>query len=116
MNDQPTAAELLQAMARTLTDDVVPTTKGSARHSARVVANLCGILARELTDTTDDEGRAQMLALLGVDDNEADLATVLDQRIRDFDPVFDEAALPLLLADVERRLAIARPDYLTGPS
>ena len=90
-------------MARTLTDEVIPATEGSARHSARVVANLCRILARELEEPAAEPGRAEALSLL-------------DQRLRESNEAFDEEALLLLMADVERRLAISRPDYLSKPS
>ena len=48
-NDRPTAVELLEIMAATLTETVVPATAPSAQHQARVVANLCRILGRELS-------------------------------------------------------------------
>ena len=49
MLDRPDAATLLKAMAATLSDEVLPTTSGSARHSVRVIANLCLILEREVS-------------------------------------------------------------------
>lgn len=103
MNDQPPPVELLDAMARTLTNEVIPATEGPAQHSARVVANLCRILARELEESAAEPERAEAVSLL-------------DQRLRDSTEAFDEEALPLLMADVERRLAISRPEYLTRPS
>ncbi len=103
MDDEPRPAVLLEAMARTLAEEVVPATEGSAQHSVRVVANLCRILARELASP-------------GTAHDDASAAELLDRRLRESDADFDESILPVLLADVERRLAISKPSYLTEPS
>ena len=65
--DRPTAAELLEIMGETMSDSVVPATALHAQHQARVVANLCRILARQLST---DPGAAISLpaSLLDVDD------------------------------------------------
>jgi len=47
--DRPTAVELLEIMAATMSETVVPATAPHAQHQARVVANLCRILGRELS-------------------------------------------------------------------
>jgi len=47
-NDRPTAAELLEIVAETLSGIVVPATAPHVRHQARVAANLCRVVAREL--------------------------------------------------------------------
>ncbi len=106
-------------MAATLADQVVPATSGGAAHAARVVANLCGILAREAADPGDGRGNADLLALLdrtAVGDSghaEPDgLIRALDDRLRYGDADFARAALPIVRRDVERRLAIAKPSYL----
>ena len=110
MIDQPDAPTLLHAMAATLTDQVVPATSGGAQHSARVVANLCRILARDLADG-DDNGRtaAALAELLGTEGCYPELVAELDGRIA-------EGAAPdeirtLLLADASRRAEIAKPGY-----
>ena len=119
MGDEPSAEALLLAMAATLADQVVPATSGGAAHAARVVANLCRILAREVVDPGDGRGTADLLALLdrtGVRDPEGTepeaLIRALDGRLRDGDADFARSALPIVRRDVERRLAIARPSYL----
>ena len=48
--DRPTASELLEIIAETLSENVVPATAPHAQHQARVAANLCRILGRELAD------------------------------------------------------------------
>ena len=46
--DRPTAPELLEIIAETLTTTVLPATAPHAQHQVRVAANLCRILEREL--------------------------------------------------------------------
>ncbi len=46
--DRPTASELLEIIAETLTTTVLPATAPHAQHQVRVAANLCRILEREL--------------------------------------------------------------------
>ena len=48
-SDRPTAAELLNIIAETLTTSVLPATASHAQHQVRVAANLCRILERELS-------------------------------------------------------------------
>lgn len=117
MGDQPSAQALLQAMAVTLTDQVMPATAGGAQHSARVVANLCRVLARELA-SPDADGIDEALRALLDGSRVREMATgrdrreLLDERLRDGDPEFARRALPILRLDVERRLAISKPSYL----
>jgi len=113
MVDRPDAATLLRAMARTLTDDVMPATQGGAQHAARVVANLCRILEREwLAGGEAEEATSRaMAALLDRPELGADWAEALDARLRSSDEAFDARARTLLLDDVRRRLDINRPGY-----
>lgn len=103
-------------MAATLTDQVVPATSGGAAHAARVVANLCRILAREVVDAGGGDLEAELRTLLASDrppDAGMDeLMAALDGRLRNGDADFARAALPMVRRDVERRLAIAKPSYL----
>lgn len=121
MGDEPSAEALLLAMAATVADQVVPATSGGAAHAARVVANLCRILAREVVDPGDDvavdlrvllraDGPGDTARLEGIDTG--GLLVALDDRLRDGDAGFAKEALPLVRRDVERRLAISKPSYL----
>ncbi len=119
VGDEPSAEALLLAMAATLSDQVVPAASGGAAHAARVVANLCRILAREAADPGDGRGDADLLALLdrtdlqGTSEATPDgLIRALDDRLRGGDADFAVAALPVVRRDVERRLRIAKPSYL----
>ncbi|HEB90579.1 MAG TPA: hypothetical protein ENI85_13490 [Deltaproteobacteria bacterium] len=135
MLDQPDMATLLGAIARTLDDEVLASTAGPAQHAVRVIANLCRILEREihLGPTAAETSRRALADLLGRDAPLPELVGELDARLRQGtddgrsahrdseahvanapradDADFDERVRLLLLADVERRLAIDRPGY-----
>lgn len=107
MYDEPDAVTLLEAMATTLSDSVVPALSGGVQHEARVVANLCRILARELSEAGAD--RDMFAALLGHDGQLADLAAELDALIAAGEAPPD--TLAVLLSDVTRRAEITKPGY-----
>ena len=111
MIDRPDATTLLEAMAATLTDKVMPELSGGAQHQARIVANLCRIVARDLADDATDT-TAALAALLGSDGSLDDLAVELDQRLAAGE-LLDEA-LPVLLADATHRAEVAKPGYTDG--
>ena len=107
MVDEPDVKTLLEAMAATLTDQVVPSCAGGAQHAARVVANLCRIVARDLADDATDT-TAALTALLGAEGSLDDLAAVLDHRLAAGE-LLDEA-LPLLWP-TPPGAEIAKPGY-----
>lgn len=120
MIDRPEMVELLLAMADTLSDQVVPACEGAPQHAARVVANLCRVLSREAeAGAANVELTTQDLRdLLGREADElGDLVAALDQALQSQAPEsqaveFGSAGLhDALLANVERRLAIAKPSY-----
>ncbi len=126
--DRPDAQRLLNAVADVLADDVVPALSSSAtsdadaagaRYLARIAANLCRILAREAQGGAAAEAAtlADLRALLGRDDGSLEeLSALLDERLRDGAPEGEAGLDPntvhrVLTANVERRLAMARPSY-----
>lgn len=121
MLDRPEAPRLLRSMAETLTDDVLPTTSGPARHAVRVVANLCRILEREVQHgpANADATRKALSELLGLDGELSDLVGELDRALfeapledpSDGEDDFDARVRKLILEDVERRLEVDRPGY-----
>jgi len=90
--DRPTAGELLEIIAETLSDTVVPATAPHAQHQARVAANLCRILSRELAATGTE-------------------AIDLPESLLDTDDVTAEAAYDDVLALVRAKLDVAKPGY-----
>ncbi len=113
MLDRPDAASLLQAMAKTLTDEVLPTTSGGTRHSVRVVANLCRILERETVQgfAASERTRIALAELLTKQAPLPELVAELDRALKNGDEDFENRARRVLLDDVGRRLAIDRPGY-----
>ena len=113
MIDRPDAARLLRAMATTLSDDVVPACHGPAQHAARVVANLCRILERELAagGHGKEETQQALAALLNREGSLEELVSQLDEKLRSSDEAFDQHAHSIVFADIRRRLAIDRPGY-----
>jgi hypothetical protein len=112
--DLPRGGDLLRAMAEALTDDVIPNTTDQAQYSARIVANLCLIMAREVE--VDPAESHLMLELLRdfLPEHSGDLfemAQWLDSLIAVNALDDDQTLHRLLTRDVEYRLAIARPDY-----
>lgn len=91
-HDRPTAVELLDIMAETMQDIVVPATAPHAQHQARVVANLCRILGRQLSAET---GATPALP--------ASLLTADDETAAEW---LDHAE-----AIVRTKLAIVKPGY-----
>ena len=115
MIDEPDAVTLLEAMATTLSEQVVPACTGGAQHSARVVANLCRVLAREAGSDGGAETRRALVELLGRDAALPDLVADLDDLIVRGETPAD--VLPLLLADAARRAEVAKPGYTDhGPA
>jgi len=90
--DRPTAVELLEIMAATLSETVVPATAPHAQHQARVVANLCRILGRELA--APDTG-----------------TTTLPASLLDTDDITADTAYPDVLELVRSKLAVNKPGY-----
>jgi hypothetical protein len=90
--DRPTAVELLEIMAATLSQTVVPATAPHAQHQARVVANLCRVLGRELA---------------------ADKPTTVSipPSLRDVDNATADDAYGHILELVRAKLAVNKPGY-----
>ena len=86
MHDQPSKAELIEAVRRFLAETARPQLSGHAAFHARVAENVLAIIAREieLGEEADQAAKSRLLALLGEDDS-ATLDTLernLVERIR----------------------------------
>lgn len=73
MQDPPSAADLLAAVAAFLRDTAAPQLEGHAAFEARVAASAVDTVRRELGADTDAAERARLAALTGED---GDLATL----------------------------------------
>ena len=125
MQDEPGAAALLDAVADTLEQRVLAGTDPSVQHQVRVAANLCRIVAREVTldPAADQRARASLAELLGHDGPSPELwAELAGQLTPDADGPPDAAddalaaaAHPVVLAIVRDKLAVAKPGYDEPP-
>jgi hypothetical protein len=116
VQDRPTGAELLEAMAGQLAGEVREWVPRERRFQILVLANLCAVIARELRagngPTLEDE---KLFAELGGRAAGGDVrmqAAVVARRIRSGEM---DAQLPQLIErlqeHVQRKLEIARPGY-----
>lgn len=114
MQYRPTAAELLDAVARLLGDEVLEAVPEHLRHRVRVAENLCRILQREAEQAAAaDRREAELLAgLLGRHGPLAELQAEAARRLRrSDDPAFDEAAWRVLVEVARSDLAVAKPGH-----
>jgi hypothetical protein len=118
MQDQPTAEQLLGAVAAFLREQVMPATQGPLAFHVRVAANALDIARREITQAPDAAARerADLAALLDADPQSdlVQLNRTLCERIRS-DAV--DLQTPGLAAAVWRstldKLAVDQPGYDT---
>ena len=115
MQDRPTAPELLDSVAEYLFGELRPEVPREQRFKVLVAANLCAVIARELSagDRPDAEDTALFGELLGEShDDVRTAAAELSRRLRsgELDDRLAELA-PRLEEHVRRKLAIARPGY-----
>jgi hypothetical protein len=126
MQYQPSAEELLAAIAELLEDELLPALPDALKHQCRVATNLARILERQeqLGPGAAAREREQLRALLGDDDGArvagdvVELSRQLARRIRaDDDPGFQRRAWGALVEIARGDLAIAKPghDAWEGP-
>jgi hypothetical protein len=116
MREQPTAAELIDAVSEFISHDVAPTLTGRLAFHARVAVNVLAIVRRELLQGPDaDRADAQRLAgLLGEAGDPAALTEELCRKIAAGEIAADDPALiDHLWATTLDTLAIDQPGYAT---
>lgn len=117
MQDRPTAAEFLDAIAELLEGPVLDATSGPLKHQVRVAGNLCRILEREARGGVAAEARqvALIAEVLDVDPKEHDaeaLHAMLAERLKTADDVaLERRAWPALVEIVRGKLAISKPGH-----
>jgi hypothetical protein len=116
MDEQPSAAELVQAVADYLRDDALPKLDGLVAFHARVAISVLGIVRRELE--TGPEARARELGalrdLLGRDGAVQDLKEALCSHIADGSMTLaTPGLLPHLMNSAMDKLAVDQPAYST---
>ena len=127
MQDRPTYDELLAAVERFLSQEIVPNTEGARRFHARVAANVLGIVRRELEREEEQlaaewagldgllepakppEGRAALRKALGA--RTADLCERIRAGEADAGP-FREAVVRLVRQTIQDKLLVSNPGWL----
>jgi hypothetical protein len=112
-HDIPTAAQLVEAVREFLEGDVSAATDGRVRFHARVAANVCAMVERELAlGPAQERAARERLAPFGVVDD-FELAAAI--RSGELDDRYDEVAAAVR-ATVRDKLLVANPKYLDNPS
>jgi hypothetical protein len=123
MQYEPSAEQLLAAIAELLEDEVLAAVPDALKHKCRVAGNLARILERQeaLGPAGGAGERERLAALVGGNVGDAhaiELSRRLAQRIKtDDDPDFQRSAWDALVAICREDLAIAKPghDAWEGP-
>jgi len=116
MREQPTAAELIDAVSEFISRDVAPTLTGRLAFHARVAVNVLAIVRRELLQGPDADraDAVRLAALLGEAGDPAALTEELCRRIAAGEIAPDDPALvDHLWATTLDTLAIDQPGYAT---
>jgi Domain of unknown function (DUF6285) len=129
MQYEPSAEDLLAAIAELLEDELLPAVPDAVRHKCRVAANLARILEREerhgpgaasrererlweLLRDPGGEGVGGTAVGPGGRDDAVELSRRLARRISaDDDPAFQRRAWDALVAIARDDLAIAKPGH-----
>lgn len=112
--DQPSIAELVEAVREFLETRAMPELKGHTAFHARVAANALGIVARQLQlgETANAEEKARLIALLGHEGTLEELNRELCKRIREGAAGLETPGLAEHLAKTTRdKVAIDQPNY-----
>jgi hypothetical protein len=114
MQDDPGAAELVQAVADFLRDDILPKLSGHSGFKMRVGINALDLVVRELTlaGQSDAAEHARLVQIMGLQGTLADLNRDFAQGIADgsIDPRAPGVAEHLWLTTMEK-LAVDQPKY-----
>lgn len=114
LDERPTAAELVAAVADFLEHKATPQLDAATAFHAKVALNVLRIVERELAQgaATDAAERARLAALLGHDGELSVLNAELCTRIADGTVATGDTALRAhLLASARDRLAVDNPKY-----
>jgi hypothetical protein len=115
MQDRPTAAELLTAVADSLENEVLPTVDFTVQHKVRVAANICRIVTRELELSADVDRREHdaLAMLVHHDGSLPELNADFAAHLRQADAAELPEAVDVLIAAVTAKLTINKPGYAT---
>ena len=110
MHGNPTSAELVESVREWIERDVLTQVDGRLKFHSRVAINVLAMVERELAMGEEQQvAHEERLTTLGVADD-AEFAHSI--RNGDLDDRLDEVRA-VLRADVDAKLAVANPKYLT---
>ena len=112
----PDSKMLLQAAAKYLEEELMPTLDGYHRFKTRVTVNVLNTIRRELEllATQAASERERLIAMLGHDGEVEDLSRELSERIRSGAIGLEDAALGShIRQSLKDALAINNPKWLT---
>jgi hypothetical protein len=116
MREQPSAAELIEAVAEFISRDLMPTLEGRLAFHARVSVNVLSIVRRELAlrPRADQAETSRLVALLEAAGDADTLNAELCRRIAEGEIAADDPALiEHLWATTLDTLAVDQPTYAT---
>jgi hypothetical protein len=114
MQDTPTPAEVLAAVARFLKDEVAPATEGRLSFQARVAANALEMMRRhlDLAPMAEATEQARLTKLLGRDGDLMDLNIELSRRLAAGEADLSTPGLAdHLWATTLAKMAVDQPSY-----
>jgi hypothetical protein len=114
MQDTPTPAEILAAVARFLKNEAAPALSGHLAFQARVAANALEMMRRQidLASVAEAEELARLRALLGQDGDLASLTAELSRRIADGEADLSTPGVAdHLWATTLAKMAVDQPTY-----
>ncbi|MDZ4381440.1 MAG: DUF6285 domain-containing protein [Parvibaculum sp.] len=114
MQDQPTASELVEAVADFIRNHAMPQLQGHAAFHARVAANALDIVKRELevAPAANAEETSRLQSLLGMEGSLEDLNRELCRRIETGELGLDTRGLKdHLWRTTLTKLSIDQPNY-----
>jgi hypothetical protein len=118
LDERPSAAELVGAVAEFLDGEVGPALEGRLAFHTRVAVNALRIVERELTSgaAVVAEELTRLRALTGADGDLGTLNALLAERIRDGSlSIEDKAVRDHLVRGVLSRMAVDNPGYPSLP-
>jgi hypothetical protein len=114
MLDDPRAVDILEAISRLMRETLMPALPPDVVFQARVAANALDLVLRELRtgEKLEDDARARLVTLLGVDAPLGELEAELSKRIRDGAIDLSETGLKEhLWATTMAKMSIDQPSY-----
>lgn len=108
-HDVPSMGQLVRAVIRFISNEVVPQLEGRSRYLGRVAVNALRIVEREIAlGHAHETAHRERLRRLGFDSDEELSRAIRAERIS----LDDQEIVEAIRESVRAKLAVANPDYL----